>query len=170
MCLECHDSFSARDVMEAWKKLINDDKFFSQANTSTVRSMIYSMCGHDIDPDDENVVIESKKYSTRVFENFMRWYKINKYDRYFPCTGMETMYSMDILNKVFSYITENQDLDQEKLMEGCMKILAEDQKKGGKHYGQILEEQRSWNRKMYYISYFFTGVGLMGVLMDIWKS
>ena len=103
--------YRSRDIMKAWKKAINDDKIFSQANTSTVISMIYSMCGHDIDPDDENVVIESKKYATQVFENFMGWYKINKYDRYFPCTGMETMYSMDSLNKVFSYITENKDLD-----------------------------------------------------------
>jgi hypothetical protein len=166
MCLQCHGP--PRPAMEGWKREVKEiergNQMFEQVNTSVVLMMIYSMCGHDIDPDDETVAQDSKLYATMVFENYMRWYQQNKKDRYFPDRGTETMFSRGALHEVDEYIQKNEGLDQMKMIEGCLKILSKDQKNVMKTWGQFTEERK---RHKYYLDAvgFFIGFVIASIFM-----
>lgn len=144
MCLKCHSS--PRQAMEEWKREVEEfekgNHLFHKANTTHILFMIYSMCGHDIDPDDETVMLKSKTYATEVFNNYLAWYQQNKEDRYFPETGMETMFSRKALHDVAKYIQDNQGMEQMEMINGCSEILEKDQKSDGKHIGQIIAERK----------------------------
>ena len=92
MCRECYGT-KEHTVLMLNDILKHPD--FEKMNTTSVAFLFYGMSNHHGE--------ECKDLSFKVYIEYLKWYKNNKKDNYFPKHGMEQMYSQQCLKNISQF-------------------------------------------------------------------
>ena len=108
MCYQCH--MPPEQALKYYQKTIVDSNYkFHKYNTTSVHFLMISMSGHDKLP-------ECRDLAMTIYKEFIKWYKANKEENYFPDTGLEQMYSTGCLERILKIFQDNSDMEEEDVM------------------------------------------------------
>lgn len=100
MCKQCHSMFTDEEVVEQLTDHM-DNPQYEKWNTTSVSHIGIAASGHNGN--------DARKLGLILFRNYIDWRKTQS-EIYMPETGIETMYSVYDLERMYEHVEQQKDL------------------------------------------------------------
>ena len=159
MCLKCYQAGEG-GLIQSLSSL--DDSSFSKFNTTSVDTICLAASGMS--------GLEIRHLALNVLERFVAWRK-TKPDKYFPSTGMESMYSAEEIEAIRVYFAEDDKSDgQKKCRADLIKDITKELQEIRSHFPRPTRLMFTPAKKNFHWTHFVIGCIVIVAYVSIFYS